>query len=330
MTVDDSKPQRPDSGYYDDEISLVDLWLVLERRKWVIAVVLCLCVGLGAAYALIKEPVYRYTTIIELARLGDDETVESTAAARNRISRVIIPMIRDEMMREEMGQAPEASESRAPGAGVEIPDRDGRLLELISEYPQARKEDVRLLHERVIDSIKAEHDGFVAAEKEYLELERERLRAEIRRMEAEKKRVAERIEDARSRLALGRALQQGQAPGEATDEARAMTLLIIHSQIEDAHRQLSELEEELHKRIPAREERLSINQVEIKNQLDRIAFTKVHATALASEAPVGTGKRLIIALSMVLGAMLGVFAAFFAEFFATARAAAAKRQDQDV
>ena len=325
MTIDDSKLQRPDSGYHDAEISLVDLWLVLERRKWLIAVVLCLCVGLGAAYALIKEPVYRYTTVIELARLGDDKAVESTAAAQNRISRVIIPM-----MREEMGQTPDASESRAPGAGVEIPDRDGRLLELISEYPQARKEDVRLLHERVIDSIKAEHDGFVAAEKEYLELEREKLRAEIRRMEAEKKRVAERIEDARSRLALGRALQQGQAPAEATDEARAMTLLIIHSQIEDAHRQLSELEEELHKRIPAREERLSINQVEIKNQLDRIAFTKVHATALASEAPGGTGKRLIVALSMVLGAMLGVFAAFFAEFFATARAVAGKRRNQDV
>ena len=56
--------------------------------------------------------------------------------------------------------------------------------------------------------------------------------------------------------------------------------------------------------------------------------TRIEFLAVESEDPVGTGKSLIVALSLVLGLMLGVFGAFFSEFLKTARQAAQAQKNE--
>ena len=324
MTEEKQPTQYAGGAYNEDEISLVDLWLVMVRRKWLIMGIAFLCLALGVASALMREPVYGFTTVVELGRMGDAKPVEATDSAAARIGRIAVPIVRSEML---MLQT--EADQRPPEVNVRRPSGGAHLLEFGSEGTMERQEEILRLHERLLNWIKTDHDDLAERDKKRLELEKRTVQDEMNRIETEKKRIQQRITETRSRLTTGRILQ-GKAPDEATDEAQAMTLLIIQSQIEDAHRQLSDLEEELYKRIPSREDRLDIRMAEIENQLDRIYLTKVHAKALASEYPVSTGKRLVVALSLVLGVMLGVFGAFFAEFLSGARVAAAKRQDQDV
>ncbi len=49
-----------------DEISLVDLWLVLVRRKWLIFIACTLLTLLGLAYYLFVPKSYEYTTAVEI------------------------------------------------------------------------------------------------------------------------------------------------------------------------------------------------------------------------------------------------------------------------
>lgn len=315
--------QHNEDGYHGDEISLVDLWLVLARRKWLVIGIAVLCLAAGLAYAVMREPVYSYTTVIELARTGDGKPVESTDSARARMTQVIIPLVRHEMVLAQTDPG-----SRPPRASVRVPQGGGRLLEIVSEYPRAARDDIGRFHERLSHLLKAEHDRLVSMEQERLTLAQETIQGEIKRIEAEQQRIRARITEAGSRLSAGRILQ-GEATGEATDEARAMTLLIIQSQIEDAHEKILALEQTLYQELPSRSDELRLQLAETNNQLERISFTKAHATALVSEYPVGAGKPLIAALALVLGVMLGVFGAFWAEFLAQAKTVAHQRKNRN-
>ncbi len=323
MSEEQQSWQHDEDFYQEDDISLVDLWLVLVRRKWLVIGIVFLCIAVAAGYAVIREPIYRYTTVIELARTGDGKPVESPDSARARMTQVIIPMVRHEMAR-----AQTAPGERPPEAIVGIPQGGGRLLEIISEYRRTDQDDIRRFHERLSHLLKTEHDNMVAMEKERLGLRQETIQEEIKRIGAEKERIRERITEARRRMAAGRTLQK-RSPEEATDEARAMTLLIIQSQIEDAHEKILALEQTLYRELPSLSDELRLELAEINNQLAQLSFTKAHAIALESEFPAGAGKPLIAALALVLGVMLGVFGAFFAEFLARAKAAEVQRQNRN-
>lgn len=56
-TPNNPPPNSP-ARYADDEISLVDLWLVLVQRRLLIAVVTTIFVALGVAFALMKPLEY--------------------------------------------------------------------------------------------------------------------------------------------------------------------------------------------------------------------------------------------------------------------------------
>ena len=50
--------QPPAQPYDDDEISLIELWQILARRKALILACFILCLAGGAAFAFLKAPVY--------------------------------------------------------------------------------------------------------------------------------------------------------------------------------------------------------------------------------------------------------------------------------
>ncbi|WP_029461359.1 Wzz/FepE/Etk N-terminal domain-containing protein [Serpentinimonas barnesii] len=54
----------------DDEISLLELWEILAGRKWLIFISFAVCVGVGAAYAFIKAPVYQASTLLRVGQFS--------------------------------------------------------------------------------------------------------------------------------------------------------------------------------------------------------------------------------------------------------------------
>ena len=108
-TVDGNSYER--HSIAEDEISLVDLWLVLMRRKGVVLGITVLCLALGIGYAMLKPVVYEYRTGIELAEVhgGSEskgmEVLTPKAGAIVLLRDVIIPDQRRRLFGEE-GSAP--------------------------------------------------------------------------------------------------------------------------------------------------------------------------------------------------------------------------------
>ena len=90
------------------------------------------------------------------------------------------------------------------------------------------------------------------------------------------------------------------AVNEATDEARAMTLLML---ADNLRAQLNE--------------QGAINK--IKTQILNMKETAVLMPPTRSLKRISPKRRLIVSLAAVVGLMAGIFSAFFAEFIAKAR-----------
>ena len=65
--------QPPAQPYDDDEISLIELWQILARRKAFILACFILCLAGGAAFAFLKAPVYEASVKLRIGQVkGDD------------------------------------------------------------------------------------------------------------------------------------------------------------------------------------------------------------------------------------------------------------------
>lgn len=58
------------TSYPDDEISLLELWQVLVRRKLWIVATLIVCIAAGAGYAFLKAPVYEASVKIRIGQVA--------------------------------------------------------------------------------------------------------------------------------------------------------------------------------------------------------------------------------------------------------------------
>ena len=64
------------SGYREDEISLIDLWqIVVRRRVWIFACFI-ICVITGGLYTMLKHPVFESTTRIQIGQIADIGPIE--------------------------------------------------------------------------------------------------------------------------------------------------------------------------------------------------------------------------------------------------------------
>lgn len=60
----------------DDEISLVDLWIVLAERKWLVLGIALVTLLAAAGFGAMKTPMYESRAVIEVGRLGGAQVVQ--------------------------------------------------------------------------------------------------------------------------------------------------------------------------------------------------------------------------------------------------------------
>ena len=65
--MDQANSQTPQPARYeDDEISLLDLAMVIWQNRWLAAAVALLTTAAGTLYALMQEHQYEYVTLLEI------------------------------------------------------------------------------------------------------------------------------------------------------------------------------------------------------------------------------------------------------------------------
>jgi capsular polysaccharide biosynthesis protein len=88
----DNLPRIQEYRHYpDDEISVVDIALVLYRHRWLMLGIFILCVAVAVGYGLTKARTYEYTTAISIGVTDDNKPIESPEMVKNRLDSAYIP-----------------------------------------------------------------------------------------------------------------------------------------------------------------------------------------------------------------------------------------------
>ncbi|WP_018880494.1 Wzz/FepE/Etk N-terminal domain-containing protein [Thioalkalivibrio sp. ALE30] len=274
-------PAGPQARPYDDEISLYDLWDVLMRRLPVMLGVAVLTVALGVVYALFQPVEYEYRSGVDLPRVYSSglTNVVSQEMATARLEDVIIPQQRDALF---------GGEERGPRVRVSAHGSDYSLI-LESASTREAAEHVANLHDKIITDLA---EWLTPRFEQSLATS---LRPHRNRIEVLDEQIAILQEDLDTLYArLG--------------EGDEIAGLIVAQQIGDIRRELSRL------RSSRTDAASNAETIEAMSRDTEQTFL-----AGESDTPVGAGRSLIVALSVVLGGMLGLFAAFFWEFVSNAR-----------
>lgn len=340
---------RPEPAPYDDEISLVDLWRLLARRKWWIWGITLAILAAGVLFALLQTPLYEFTSTIDLGADASGAPIEEPEWATSVLEEVLVPIARRR-------PGEEIQPERAPKVRV-TPVADSGFIHLRSIGSTESTERIAKLHQRIAQLLDAE-----LAER--FERERQRLTDQLDRIELdhelEIQEIANALQDTvQRRTTLGKQITLLQAERELLEQQledlrpleedarqaeairgetssfplaflpRTSALRMRHSaeralataipwEIRELEQQVADLEnqeEHLKAMRAAMEMRLANETTSLERTLEHIRDSGVRGElALAGDTPEGAGRGLVVALSLVLGLMLGVFGAFFREF----------------
>ena len=312
-------PEELDGRRYDDEISLVDLGLVLLRRRWWVVGIAAIVAAAGLAVGIAaQEAEHGYVTTFSMAA-ESDRALMNRSAARALLTAEIVPAVRRETRNREEAEAPEVE--------VELVANTA-LIELTSVAPPDGREAVAELHRRIHRRYRAAEEPLVERRLEALERavaehdedHQARLARHDHRVTAAERRLAlrqERLEELRDEGELLRSARPVIAAGGAGAEGGLELLrenlaarANMRGRIRNARDQLAELERESRRleRSYQRRDR------DLREAFDEVDGGALVAVAVETDSQEGTRGGLIGALSLVLGGMLGLFGAFLREF----------------
>ena len=350
-------------GYRDDEINLVDLWLVMVRRWQWIAAVMALVVGAAVVYLLITTPIYEAEAVLlppedrhvqALNIPGINEiTPETAKTVKEKIYQEFVGNIRSGgLLRQFFAEHNliAALAGETPASAEEIFRRKFQEALLVTEgtrdqagfvFVVLQGENPELIAAWLNDFIKLAASSTVDKHIEGIQTrivnEKETLQEQIRiDREFARQRRLDRIAVLAEEIAIARELNilsredaplrtlQGSNFGVAVSTSEEPLYLRGAKDLTAEQEALMSREDD-DPFIPglrdkqARLDRLDSGLRMMQSARAEIAPARLDQQALPPEHPVQPNKKLILALSLVLGGMLGVFSAFFAEFIAKAR-----------
>ena len=328
--------------YYEDEISLIDLWLVLVRRKKLLFTIFLLIVVLGLALAFVTPKKYGYSTSIEIgSRVIQDrvQPIESPETLLAKIQESYIPFVQLQYRNQN------ENDEEIYKISARVP-KGSQLVVLESKGVESVSEIFKDLQQRVVNEVKKDHKRIIEVIRKELEIARneavsqlEELKDQERLLMASDKRlndvvkmVTRQLEEAKQDLATAENSRK-RSVKEATNEARAMTLLMLDSGIKSQRERVANLEERLVVEIAEDQDRLAKeisgnkraqqNQLakiaRVDAQLDNLVETRALLSPMQSMEPTGLAKRVILAIAMVLGFIIAIMAVFIAEFLQKAK-----------
>lgn len=338
------KPVYIDQPYdrYEDEIDLVDLWLVFIRYKKVFLITFAACLALGLIYALLMPKSYNFTTSIEIGtRLQKEEiiSIEDPQTVLAKIQESYVPLVLNEYHRTN----PVTDYSSKITARI---PKGSEIIVLETRGTENGAPTHLELQKNVVEKVRQDHQRIIGIIRKEVEIERntainnlneskdhaQLIKAREQRVNGLEMLLKQQLEAAKTYLSKAEKSRQ-RAVREATNEARAMTLLLIDADIEKQRDRLAEIQERLRVEVADKKDtfakQLTDNQREQAGQMDQISRletrlvnlreTRALVPPMQSNEPVGISRTMILVLAAVLGVMLGVFAAFFAGFLAKAR-----------
>lgn len=266
---------------------MIDIWLVLVRRKFTIAAIVLASVAVGFAYVFFKPHSYAYTTIVEVGTNGRNELIEPLETARAKVVEGYIA----QALREHVKVHPD--DRARYRIKAEVP-KNSQVLVLRSEGTAENERIYATLHNAVADRLRTDHLRIQSALRKGLETQLEMRERSLTALRDQAKAFDAQI----NRL-------------EGKKELPARELAYLTSlRLADNQRAQSEL-------VPL------VDNVRL--QLANMRETGAVVSPMRSLDPSDLGKKTIVTLAALAGLFLGVIAAFFIDLVARVREAGSPR-----
>lgn len=160
-----------------DEISLLDVWEILSRRRRQIALISLLILGLAVAYVLLRHRHYSYTTALNIGTYvnkganGENNTVfvEPLSAVEQKLKQAFIPVAR-----QKLGTTKKA----APKVDVDT-QKNGSLILLKTKGTKTDAERVTKLQQSIVSQLVASERSILKPIQENDKLRLEKARNEL-------------------------------------------------------------------------------------------------------------------------------------------------------
>lgn len=271
----------------DDEISLLELWQVLCRRKLWVVVSFLVCVVAGAAYAFLKSPVYEANVKLRIGQAAVGQTGPGQVGlfeAAEELSARLMARYGEDVAEGVKRERPFLKRA-TPQKGVTT------TVDLVAEADTP--EDAVTLLTRISDEVRKEHEGIFERNVKFLSQRLDNL-------DVQRAALQQQYADATALFDQLKQRDPVQAALIMQERGRLTTSII-----------------ELDAEKPAIAQRLSPPQT-----LPTALLGEINTP----EKPAAPKKGLVLALAAVLALMAGVMLAFVAEYVANARSGADQRR----
>lgn len=339
----------------EEEIHLVDLWLVLVRRRAVFFTVAGLILAAGIAYALLAPPKYRYSALIELGSISTERgvtTVEGVSTALAKIEAAFVPAVLADYLKAQPAgtEPPEIRASIPKGSETLMLTAQGTaeegetLLQLQAAVTDRLAED----HARLIDRQRHALRENIAAAKHNLET----LATNATKLDSRAERIEElaaTLQDQRNTIAqqLDAAIALERSPPGSADDTPSYVTSQLRADVETRtlREQLRQLDQRIAVDLPkamddirtaadsnveqilAQQERIA----DLESRLADVRDTRAIRPPARSLEPSGPSAAMISILATGLALLSGISFALLYEVLNNVRAALVEsRNSKDV
>lgn len=322
----------------EDEISLIDLWLILVKRKKIFFYFTIISLVVGLFFSFSRPAIYEYSTSIEVGTRptgGRGEVViEPVQTTLAKLEEGYIPLI--------LASYNDNSTDQTKAIDIKATAAEGSGIIRLSATGAVRDEGiyVRLLS-NVVEKIKADHQRVSSLIENNLQLAVKKqeninsqlinefllMQSQMKRLDKKELLLNKRIDNLSEFVKSNEKLRQSASKSKG-DQGATLTLMMLDNELRSNRELLANLESQSYLSLANEREvlrnKMSINeknQLENKQviegykaQLANLLETRAIVKPLKSSNFIGTSKKLILTMSLLVGFMGSLIAVFVIEF----------------
>ena len=321
-------------NHAEDEISLVDLWLVLVKRKNVFFFIILISFLAGLLYAFLKPLAYEFSTSIEVGLRSDGVVIEPTQSVLAKLQEAYIPLVLSvhNVDVPEEAKITEIKSSVAKGSDI---------IRLSVKGNESNESVYKSLLNSVVEKITTDHKRVSSLVKNDLLLSIKKqenissqltnefilMQSQMKRLDKKEQLLNKRIESLSEFVRSNEKLRLA-ASKSTKNQGDTLTLMMLDNELRSGRGLLAKLEDQAYISLANEREvlrnKMFINETKQleneqlvnkhKAQLVNMLETRAIVKPLKSQKPVGLSNKLLLILFLVVGFMSSLIAVFVIEF----------------
>lgn len=344
-------PIQSEINQTSDEISLIDLWLVLIRHKKLLAAVWLIGLVVTLAVVFLKPVKYTYSSSLEIGSVPEQsargefrQLIDKPQILLVKIKEQYIPQVQQEIRQQLADKIPFSVTAKVP-KGSSLIVLETKATEeyggLAKQFEQRIIGLVKSDHARMLDLIKTDINDQLAKEQRVLAEQQDAQKVIQAKLEYNKvlTKLLEKQLSSTNMLIANITASRKKALNQMSNVSKAITLLMLTNEMEQSRQSQANLEERLQILVPAENAQLKKDiadtvrhQEDIKARIEQLQvklrnIQETHAIIEPSRSvkPVGLSAVVMIPLGLFLAALLAFLATFLAEMIGHMRVEMAAR-----